>query len=141
MEQGCWSPVLVLTDICGFPSSPRRVVIRITPLAPLTPNTAVEAASFRMEKFSISLGSICEKSLSTPSTSTRGREEALERDPIPRIYICAASAPGWPVVWTDATPGTAPARTFVILATGAALSSSVSTIERAPVTVALVCVP
>ena len=74
---------MVLMDMEGFPSCPRLVVMRMTPFAPLTPKTAVEAASFRMEKFSISFGSIWEKSRSTPSTNTRGFDAELDNEPTP----------------------------------------------------------
>ena len=64
---------------------PRRVVTRITPLAPRTPNTAVDEASFNIETFSISLGSKSVKSLSTPSTKTNGEAPPLLNVPFPRI--------------------------------------------------------
>ena len=64
----------VLKSTTGLLVSPRLVVIRITPFAPRTPNTAVAEASFKTEKLSISSGSICEYSRSTPSTNTNGDE-------------------------------------------------------------------
>ena len=60
----------------------------MTPLAPLAPNTAVAEASFRTEMLATSLGSMVEKSRSTPSTSTSGLE--LLKLETPRIRISAS---------------------------------------------------
>ena len=132
---------MVLTLIVGLPDFPLRVVTRTTPFAPRTPNTAVAEASFRIERFSISFGSICENSRSTPSTRIRGDEAPPDSEPLPRTKIEAASSPGCPLVCTVETPGIAPANTLLILATGALSSSFVSIDDKAPVNVAFVCVP
>ena len=59
---------------CGLPTLPGLVLIRITPLAPRTPYTAVAEASFSTVNDSISSGSILLKLRSTPSTNTSGLE-------------------------------------------------------------------
>jgi hypothetical protein len=65
---------LLLTLKTGLPTTPLLVVINITPLAPLTPYTAVAEASFNIEMLSTELMSIVLKALgrSTPSTRING---------------------------------------------------------------------
>src|SRR5690606_1869890 len=69
---GCFIPKFQEKLSCGLPALPRLVVMRITPLAPLTPYTAVADASFNTDIDSISLGSRLLRSRSTPSTSIKG---------------------------------------------------------------------
>ena len=63
----------------GLPWAPRLVVTMMTPFAPRTPYTAVEAASFRTLMPWISFGSIalnsanaCSEACSTPSMMMSG---------------------------------------------------------------------
>ena len=84
----------VETDICAFPSSPRFVVTKMTPLAPRTPNTAVAEASFNTVTFSISLGSRRKKERSTPSTMMSGAALFASKEPMPRTNMAGSSAPG-----------------------------------------------
>ena len=117
------------------------VVTKITPLAPRTPKTAVEDASFNTLIFSTSLGSICVKSRSTPSTKISGVELLLFNDPIPRIKIAGLSAPGSPEYCTAETPFILPARAFPSEATGVFKRSVPLIDEIAPVIVTFFCVP
>ncbi len=65
------------------PASPRRVVIRMTPFAPRTPNTAVAEASFKIETEATSFGSsVAILSRGTPSIKISG--DASFKVPIPR---------------------------------------------------------
>ena len=74
-----------LTEIFGLPASPRLVVTMTTPFAPRTPNTAVEAASFRTDRLSISFGSTVFSGRSTPSTRMSGLALESDREPTPRM--------------------------------------------------------
>ena len=81
----------------------------ITPLAPLTPYTALAAASFKTEKDSISSGSISFNERSTPSINTSG----LLLVPVvlkPRIQKSELLRHGSPLRCTAITPETIPAR-------------------------------
>ncbi|MPM40376.1 hypothetical protein SDC9_87016 [bioreactor metagenome] len=141
MRVGVCIPNEEVTLIFASPSAPRLVVTKITPLAPRTPKTAVADASFNTVTLSISLGSICVNGRSTPSTNINGVESSSERLPIPRINICASSAPGRPEYCTDDTPVIAPARALATLALGDLSNSSVPIELIAPVSVAFFCVP
>ena len=82
------------TEACifGFPTEPVLVVTMMTPLAPFAPNTAVADASFSTDMVATSLGSMSEKLLSTPSTSTSGLEPfQLET---PRMNMLTSLLPG-----------------------------------------------
>ena len=87
MRRAWVSPNWLDTEMLIFSSAPLLVVTRITPLAPLTPNTAVEDASLSTVMLSISFGSIWKKDLSTPSTRMRGVDAVLDREPVPRTKI------------------------------------------------------
>ena len=76
----------------------------ITPLAPRTPNTAVEEASFKIVIFSTSLGSIWKKLRSTPSTRYRGLAFIVFNVLIPRIKTSGSSPPGCPDDCMEETP-------------------------------------
>ena len=84
--------MLALILITALPPSPRLVVIKITPLAPRTPNTAVADASFNTEIDATELMSTEFIGRSTPSTSTNGSLEF--QDVTPRIVIFGSSSPG-----------------------------------------------
>ena len=78
-----------------LPALPLLVVIKITPLAALTPNTAAEAGSFNKVTVSISLGSNCEKSpLGIPSITTNGELSPVVLTPL--IKRLEPSLPGSP---------------------------------------------
>src|SRR5690606_28048557 len=93
---GLWYPNSDEKDIWGLPDLPRRVVTNMTPLAPLTPYTAVDEASFKMLMLSTSFGSSWAKSRpKTPSTTTNGA--ALLKVDTPRINNWDRSLPGSPL--------------------------------------------
>ena len=71
---------------------------------------AVVAASFSTEMFSMSLGFTLSRLHSTPSTSTRGLKEEVEKEPSPRMRMVAPSEPGWPDPCMTLIPGASPAR-------------------------------
>ncbi len=99
-----------------FPSFPRLVVIRITPLAALEPYIDAEAASFRTDMFSISLTSRPSIEPSRPSTKIRGF--ALLSVPIPLIRIVPPSPPGRPELCVTVTPGATPCNAIEAFITG-----------------------
>ena len=82
----------------------------ITPLAPLTPYTALAAASLRTEKDSISAADKSSSVRSIPSTSTNGSRPAPWKEDIPRIQKLEPSAPGSPERCTAMTPANCPAK-------------------------------
>ena len=136
---GMAKPVENEKSIFGLPSWPLLVVTMMTPLAPLAPNTAVAEASFSTEILATSLGSMVEKSRSTPSTSTSGLE-LLKLD-TPRMRISESLSPGCPEVWSVVTPESLPARALVIFDTPASTRASPLTCEMAPTTLSLRCTP
>jgi len=98
-------------------------LIKITPLAPRTPYTAVAEASFNTVNDSMSSGSILLKLRSTPSTNTNGLEFWPANVEIPRIQRSESSCPGSPVRCTATTPGKRPAMAEDKLAVGIFISS------------------
>ena len=82
-------------DILGFCEFPRLEVIKITPLAPSAPYTAVAAASFSKVNDSISSGSISCILRGTPSTKTNGFVPPL-KELTPLIQNSELSYPGSP---------------------------------------------
>ena len=128
--------------IFGFPNSPRFVVIKITPFAPLTPYTAVAEASFKIDNDSTSFGSISFKLFtSIPSTIIKGfcDSASLAKVPTPRIRNVDMSCPGSPLRCTLNNPGILPPSALLILACGDCKRSFVVTIEIEPVTVSFFC--
>lgn len=89
---GAFNVAFAPTLIEAFPSTPLFVVISITPLAPLTPNTAVADASFNTEIDSTELISTLVIGRSIPSTNIRGSLPFHEL--LPRITIRGSSSPG-----------------------------------------------
>ena len=96
-----------LTD--GLATSPRLVLMMMTPLAPRTPYMALAEASFSTENDSISAGSMSFRLRSTPSMSTRGLLP-LPKVEIPRIQKLESSYPGSPDGFTAMMPASWPAR-------------------------------
>ncbi|MNT18683.1 hypothetical protein D3C72_1538990 [compost metagenome] len=124
----------------ALPSLPLLVVMRITPLAPRTPYTAVAVASFSTDTVSIELISTLLNGRSTPSTIVRG--SVLFHVLRPRITIRGSSSPGIPVLAVVTTPGTLPVRAAPTLATPPALSNTFPVVcVTAPTTVSFFCVP
>ena len=89
-----FSVTLADAEKVGLPSLPRLVVMRITPLPPRTPNTAVAEASFSTEMFSTSPKSMSFMPRSMPSMSTSG-EASFQVETV-RMKISASSCPGFP---------------------------------------------
>ena len=126
--------------ITALPSSPRLVVIKITPLAPRTPNTAVADASFNTEMVATELMSTEFMGRSTPSTSTSGSLEF--HDVTPRMVIFGSSSPGFPVVVMVTTPGRLPVRACPKLVTPPVRSKAFELVcAIAPTTEAFFCWP
>ena len=96
------------------------MVIKITPLAPLTPNTAVADASFKTDIFSTEAKSTELIGRSIPSTRING--ELLFHEVCPRRIISGSSAPGIPVLVDVTTPGRLPVKAEPTLETPPARS-------------------
>ena len=130
--------MLALTLITALPSSPRLVVIKITPLAPRTPNTAVADASFNTEMDATELISTEAIGRSTPSTNTSGSLEF--HDVTPRIVIFGSSSPGLPVSVIVTTPGRLPVKACPKLVTPPVRSKVLELVcAMAPTTEAFFC--
>ena len=93
----------------GLATSPRFVLMIITPLAPRTPYMALAEASFSTENDSISAGSMSLRLRSTPSINTKGLLP-LPKVEIPRIQKLESSYPGSPDGFTAMMPANWPAR-------------------------------
>ena len=100
---------------------------------------AAEAASFRTDIDSMSLGSTLSNDDSNPSMMTSG-DESLSV-PMPRTVIVPPSAPGWPEVWVTCTPVILPCRASDTSVIGRFLKSAVETVDTAPVSFSLLVVP
>ena len=122
-----------------FPSLPRLVLIKTTPLAPFDPYIAVADASFKTVNDSTSSTFISFKSRSKPSTKTNAALLA------PKVDILRTqnsdTDPGRPSVCIACMPGTTPANASAIEALGEYFNSSTSTFVIAPVTAIFFCVP
>ena len=110
------------TSILAAPSLPRFVVIRITPFAPFTPNTAVAEASLSTEIDSTELMSTPLIGRSIPSTNTSGSLPFHEL--LPRIMILGSSSPGKPELCIVTTPGKLPVNAAPTFETPPARSST-----------------
>ena len=129
---GISKPLETLAFMTGLLTPPCFVVTKITPFAPLAPNTAVAEASFKIDIVLISEGSMVVKSLSTLSTITSGAEPfQLET---PRINMSAAFLPGSPDCCIVSTPESFPAIAFVTVDVPALINDSLFTVEIAPTT-------
>ncbi len=111
--EGTFIVVLNLALINAFPKLPRLVVIRITPLAPLDPYTAVAEASFKTETVSTDPISTLFMGRSIPSTNISGDESFQVL--APRITIRGSSSPGIPVLAVVIKPGALPVKAAPIL--------------------------
>ena len=122
----------------AFPSLPRFVVIKITPLAPFTPKTAVADASFNTDIVSTEVISTELIGRSMPSTKMSG--ELLFQDVCPRRIISGSSCPGMPVLAVVTIPGKLPVNAAPTLDTPPARCNTlpvVCTID--PTTLAFFC--
>ena len=111
---------------------PDFVVTITTPLAALTPYIAAEAASFKIEMVSISLGSRLSNGLSTPSTIIKGAPEPVG-ELLPLIKNLAEFSPGTPLCCLAITPGNLPESMVVRLSTGFCESSRLLSVATEPV--------
>ena len=126
-----------------------KVLIKITPLAPLEPYIAVADASFKTVILSISAGLIEFKAFlepptppsfnGTPSTTING-EFVKDKDPKPRILM-AWPSPGAPLPEVTETPASFPDISCSGDKTGPVLKSSDVIRSAAPVRSSLVTEP
>ena len=100
---------------------------------------AADAASFRTEIVSISLGSTKLRFELIPSTSMSGFESPIV--PIPRILMVPASCPGSPDLCVTVTPAAIPCKAIDVWVTGFFASSSPSIDATEPVRLIFFCTP
>ncbi|MNE55539.1 hypothetical protein D3C80_1503820 [compost metagenome] len=145
---GCENVAVVLKlNFVGL-SLPRLVVIRITPLAPRAPYTAVDAISLSTVTLSTSFGSMLSiptwlpevaDVLGTPSTTING---VAEPDVVLiKTVLVSFLLPGAPFRCLTIKPGVFPVNEVLRFMLGICCTCLLDIVATAPATASLFCVP